>query len=127
MNSTFTMILRFLLGLILIVFGINKLIPWNVLPNSELSENAINFINSATVTNFGYAIVGILEIGLGAMLLLRKWVPFALLVLTPIALSILLWNILTGSSAIILSVAILLLNGVLIYKYRPNFKSLFYS
>ena len=79
MNSNFTKIVRILLGLILIVFGANKI--YSFIPLPAPPPQAADFIHSLTETGYVLTVVAIFEIIIGLMLILKLWVPFALLVL----------------------------------------------
>ncbi len=91
MNSTFTKILRIVLALGLIVFGLNKFIGFMSMP--EMLANAGEFMSSLQATGYVLPIVGALEIIIGLLLLVNKSVPFALLLLAPISANILLFHL----------------------------------
>ena len=131
MNSNFTKIIRFVLGLILIVFGANKLVmifnEIGFMPMPNLPENASSFMTSLGATGYILPLVGALEVYVGILLLIKKWVPFALILLAPISVNILLFHFfLDLSGGMIGAVIVALLNGILIYKHWPQFKPLFY-
>lgn len=123
MNSNFTTILRIILALGLLVFGLNKFVGF--IPQPELSTEASDFMNSLLDTGYVLYFLGILEILIGLLLLLKKWVPFALLVLVPISANILLFHIFLDLPQIIQAVIIAGLNAVLIIKYWKAFRPLF--
>ena len=125
MNSTFTTILRFLLGITLLVFGINKFIPF--IPIFEMAPAAANFISSLESTGYVLYIVAALEVLIGLLLILNKWVPFALILLAPIAINILLFHIFLDISGILVAALIVLINVILIYKYWKAYRPLFQS
>lgn len=126
MNATFTKIVGFLLALILIVFGLHKFFQFGFLPQPELPQEASSFMNSLSATGYVLPFLGFLEVLIGLLLLLRKWVAFALLLLAPISLNILLFHLFLNISDILPAIIIVLLNTILIYKYwkayRPIFK-----
>lgn len=122
MNSTFTKISRLLLGLILVFFGLNKFFNF-VTPN--LSHDAMVFIQSLGDTGYLMQIVGVLEIFIGIMLLAKKWVPFALILLAPISLNILLFHLFLDLPGIGGALAVSAFNIILIYKYWSSYKTLF--
>ncbi|MFK7747218.1 MAG: DoxX family membrane protein [Kordia sp.] len=133
MNSNFTKIIRFVLGLILIVFGANKVImifmESGFLPQPSFPEagGAKEFMNSLDTAGYILPIVGALEVYVGVLLILKKWVPFALVVLAPISVNILLFHFfLDLSGGMIGALVVATLNGVLIYKHWSQFKPLFY-
>lgn len=125
MNSTFTKILRMLLGLALIVFGLNKFFDFMNL--FEMPVAAANFIESLKTSGYVFYLIAVLEIGVGLLLLLNKWVPFALLVLVPITLNILLFHLFLNVSDVYIAIIITALNTILIFKYWKSYRPLFLS
>ena len=123
MNSKFTKIVRILLGIILLAFGINKL--YSFIPLPQPPENAANFMNSLADTGYVLTVVAIVEILIGLLLLLKKWVPFVILLLVPLSLNILLFHLFMDIPGIGLALLIAVLNGVLIYKHRQKYRALF--
>lgn len=123
MNSQFTKIVRILLGVILIVFGLNKFYPFIPLPQPP--EAAANFLNSLADTGYILTVVAIFEVFIGFMLLIKKWVPFVILLLAPISLNILLFHMFLDIPAIATAIVVVALNVILIYKYRQNYSALF--
>ncbi|WP_298520852.1 DoxX family membrane protein [uncultured Kordia sp.] len=131
MNSKFTKIIRFVLGLILIVFGANKLVmifmDAGFIPQPKLPEDAGKFMTSLGNTGYILPIVGALEVYVGVLLILKKWVPFALILLAPISVNILLFHFfLDLSGGMIGALVVATLNTILIYKHWSQFKPLFY-
>lgn len=125
MNSQFTKIIRILLGLVLLAFGLNKLLPSPFIPLPELPQKAGDFMTSLGATGYVLKTVGLIEIGIGVLLLLKKWVAFALIALVPISLNILLFHLFLDVSGIIGAIVVATLNGILIYKHWPQFRPLF--
>ena len=125
MNSTFTKILLFILALILIFFGLNKFIQFDFIPSPQIPNEASEFIKSLSATGYVLPFMGIIEIFIGVLLLLRKWTPFALLVLVPISLNVLLFHIFLNITGILPSLLTVGINIILIYKYWKAYKPLF--
>jgi uncharacterized membrane protein YphA (DoxX/SURF4 family) len=123
MNSQFTKLMRILLGVILVVFGLNKFL--NFIPAPELPENAANFIDSLASTGYVLQVVGVIEILIGLLLLFNKWVAFALVVLVPISVNILLFHLFLDIPGISGALLVTVFNGILIYKLWPKYKPLF--
>ncbi len=124
MNSNFTTLLRIILALILLVFGVNKFLEF--IPAPELSSEASDFMGSLVDTGYVLYFLGILEIGIGILLLLKKWVPFALLVLVPISVNILMFHIFMDLPDILQAIVVAGLNAVLIMKYWKAYRPLFH-
>ena len=125
MNSTFSKILKWLLGLALLVFGANKFFQFIDPPNFE--PQAADFMTSLDATGYVLYIVGGLEIIIGFLLLINRWVPFALLLLAPITVNIVLFHIFLDLPEIGFALVVAGLNIVLIYKYWKAYTPLFTS
>jgi uncharacterized membrane protein YphA (DoxX/SURF4 family) len=121
----FSKIIRLLLGLILILFGLNKLLPSPFIPLPELPTKAADFMTSLANTGYVLKTVGLLEVIIGILLLLKKWVAFALVILVPISLNILLFHLFLDLPGIGGAILVASLNGILIYKHWSQYKSLF--
>lgn len=123
MNSQFTKIVRILLGIVLVVFGANKFLRF--IPMETPTGSAGDFLNSLNATGYIFPIVGILEVIIGGLLLLKKWVPFALILLAPISINILLFHLFLDIPGIVVSMVVVVFNSILIYKNWPQFRPLF--
>ena len=115
MNSKFTLLVRIVLGIILVVFGSNKFLHFLPLPPAPELEN-IEYI---------IPVVGVLEVFIGVMLLLQKWVAFVLILLAPISINILLFHLLLNIPGVTVAFLVVLLNGILIYKRWKYYSPLF--
>jgi len=120
----FTKIVRIALGLALVVFGANKL--FRFIPMEAPTGSAGDFMSSLNATGYIFPVLGVLEVIIGTMLLLKKWVAFALILLAPISINILLFHLFLGISGLPVAIVILLFNAILIYKHWPQYKPLFY-
>ena len=125
MNSKFTSIVRILLGIILLVFGLNKFYPLPFLPMPKLPENAAEFMSSLVATGYVLPIVGVIEVFIGILLLTKNWIAFALILLVPISLNILLFHLFLDLPGIGGAILVAVLNGILIYKHWPQYRPLF--
>lgn len=123
MNSQFTKIVRILLGLILIIFGANKIYAFIPLPAPP--EAAASFLNSLADTGYILTVIAIFEIIIGFMLLLKLWVPFVLLLLVPLSLNILLFHLFLDIPSVGTAIVIVVLNLILLYKHRQKYRPLF--
>ncbi|WP_333693254.1 DoxX family membrane protein [Flavobacterium sp.] len=123
MNSRFTLLVRIILGLILILFGLNKFIQF--IPAPDLPEAAAKFITSLGETGYVLQVVGILEVTIGLLLIANKWVAFALILLAPISFNILLFHLFLDIPGISGALLIIILNAILVYKLWPKYKPLF--
>ena len=118
MNSMFTKIVRIFLGIILVASGLNKIFEFVPTPAGDLIE-------SFGQVDYIFPVVAFLEILIGIMLLAKKWIAFALILLAPIALNILLFHFYLDFAGIVPAILIAVLNGILIYKHWSQYKPLF--
>lgn len=125
MNSMFAKIVRRILGGILVLFGLNILLPQPFIPLPVPPEKAANFLASLVATGYILKTVALLEILIGVLLLFKKWVAFALLLLAPISINIVLFHVFLDASGIGGALVVAILNGILIYKNWSSYKSLF--
>ena len=123
MNSKFTLLVRIVLGIILVVFGSNKFLHF--LPLPPATGSAAEFMNSLGATGYIFPFVGILEVFIGVMLLLKKWVAFVLILLAPISINILLFHLLLHIPGASVAFLVVILNGILIYKRWKYYSPLF--
>ncbi|GGB86811.1 hypothetical protein GCM10007424_28600 [Flavobacterium suaedae] len=123
MDSNFTKIARILLGLALILFGINKF--YSFIPMPQPPQDAAEFLGSLAETGYFMTFVAVLEIIIGLMLLFKLWVPFALLLLLPISINIVLFHLFLDLPSISAGLILAILNVVLLYKHKQKYKPLF--
>lgn len=112
MNSKFTLTVRIALGIILVIFGSNKFLQFIPLPDLGSMK-------------YVFPIVGILEVLIGVMLLMKKWVAFAMVLLAPISINILLFHLFLDIPGLNVALIVAVLNGILIYKCWKQFTPLF--
>lgn len=124
MESKVTLVLRIVLGFTLLVFGSNKF--FNFLPPMEgMSEAAGNFMGALKNTGYMFYFIGTVEVLAGLLLLFNKWVPFALVILAPVSLNILLFHLNLDLGSIAPGALVFVLNFYLIWVYRTRLKYLF--
>lgn len=70
MNSQFSLLVRVALGITLVVFGSNKFLHFIPLPLP--TGAAADFMNSLGATGYIFPVVGILEVCIGVLLLLKS-------------------------------------------------------
>lgn len=110
---------RTLLGLLYLFSVINFVFHLGEMP--ELGKNAANF--SSAMMNSGFMIVVKVVETIGALFLISgQYVRFASLWILPVTINIFLFHTLLVQSGIAIPLAMLLINGFLIYYYREDFK-----
>ena len=124
MNSQFTLLVRITLGILLVVFGSNNFLHFIPLPPP--TGSAADFMSSLSATGYIFPVVGILEVVIGAMLLIKKWVAFALILLAPISINILLFHLFLDIPGVSAALLVVVLNTIMIYKHWKQYIPLFH-
>jgi hypothetical protein len=122
----FTRIVRVTLGTGLVVFGSNMIHPFLPLDQPDANTAAGQFMNSLNATGYIFPIVGGLEVLIGIMLLFKKWMAFALILLAPISINILLFHLFLDIPGLSIALLIVIFNATLIFKHWTQYKPLFY-
>ncbi|CAN5342042.1 hypothetical protein BH11MYX1_BH11MYX1_27270 [soil metagenome] len=112
-------ILRTLLGLAFVVFGLNFFLHFikQPTPPKEAIDFMIPFIGGKYMD-----VVKVIEIGTGLLLLANLWVPLALTLLAPVLVGILIFHASFEPSGLPLPLILIGLEIALAYFYRDAFK-----
>ena len=117
------LVARVLVGLPFLVFGLNHFLKFMEMSGSELPENAAKFVGILATTGY-LNVVKALEVVGGAILLSGRCVPLGLVIITPVAVNIALWDILLiGKPG--LGVILAALCFFLVWAYRSHFAGVF--
>lgn len=125
MTSTFTKIMRLILGLGLLFVGISRLMNFNFLPVHIYTGDAANIIDSLSNSAYLLKFIGVIEIFIGVLLLWGKWVPFALILLAPLSVNILIFYLFLNTPGLFIALIVVVLNLILIYKHWKSYRPLF--
>ena len=123
MNTKLTLVLNIILGVLLIVFGSNKFIGF--LPDFEFSNPAAGQLFTALAFSYILTTVGLIEVFIGILLVIKKMVPFALILLAPISVNIILFHATLDPANIAPAALVFTINTLLIYANWGSYKSLF--
>ena len=85
------LIVRILLGLLLLVFGLNKF--FNFMPMPPMSESAGDFMGALVNTGYMMYFIGLVEAVSGLLLLINKFKPLALVIVFPVLLNAFLFHL----------------------------------
>ncbi|MGJ3243067.1 MAG: DoxX family membrane protein [Opitutales bacterium] len=121
MKAKVDLILRLLLGLGLVVFGLNKFIGF--MPPPEMPEAAGNLMGAFVQSGYMMPLIAIVEIVTGALLLSGFFVPLALVLLAPLTLNIILFHLALAPGGIVPGLVFFAINVYLLVvnidAYRP--------
>ncbi|OIP49113.1 MAG: DoxX protein [Flavobacteriaceae bacterium CG_4_8_14_3_um_filter_34_10] len=121
MNTKISLISRILLGLALIIFGANKF--FNFMPPMEMPEAAQNFMGALMATGYMFPLIALVEIIAGLLLLFNAKVSFALLILAPLVVNILLFHLVLDIKNILPGAIVAILTVILYIAHWDKFKS----
>lgn len=114
---------RIILGLFLIIYALNQFMHF--LPSSygTMPENTRTFIDAvAPYLPYLY----FFEILIGLLLIINKWTPFMIIVLFPLTIAFLIFNLSDNNYINIWpSIIVAFLNIVLMFNYKDKYKPLF--
>jgi len=117
MSPKVTNILRYVLGVFILIFGINKFA--NFLPPPEISGDGATLMGIYVTSGF-FMIIGVLEIVAALGLLANKFVPLSLTIITAIMFNALVFHLLHDPAGSPGAVVGLLLSLALVYGYRDR-------
>ncbi len=115
------LVLRILLGLMLLVFGINKFVPF--MPPFDMQGDAATFMGSLVTGNV-MTLVAIVEVLTGLALVTNKFVPLMLIVMAPVSVNIVLFHVTFDPGTIAGGLVVFLLNFYLIFSNKSKYESL---
>ena len=118
-----TLIARLLLGLIFVVFGLNGFL--NFLSMGPMPSGLAGQFIGALAQSHYFWVVAALQVAGGALLLVNRFVPLALVLLGPVIVNIILYHVFLNPSGAPLAIVVVILWGIVFYSYRQYFSSIF--
>lgn len=118
------LVARVLLGLPFFLLGLDHFLHFMPpMPMPEMTENATKFISALGSSNYLH-VVKVLEVAGGLLVLSGRLVPLGLVLVTPVAVNIALFDfLLVGKPG--LGIALLALCFFLVWAYRSHFAPVF--
>lgn len=116
------LIARIILGLIFVVFGLNGFL--NFIHAPLPTGLAGQFVGALIQSHYIYFVAGLQVIG-GALLLVNRYVPLALVLLGPLLVNILLFHLLMLPSGAQMGVLCTLLWALIYWRHRQYFAGIF--
>jgi putative oxidoreductase len=104
------LIARILLGLVFFVFGLNGFLHF--IPAQMPSGLAGEFARVLTQSHYFYVVSALQVIG-GALLLVNRYVPLAMVLLGPVIVNIFLFHLLMEHTGLPLAIVVVILWGIL--------------
>jgi uncharacterized membrane protein YphA (DoxX/SURF4 family) len=120
-----TIILRILLGLVFVIFGINKL--HTLFPTGPMPSGAAGTFIGVMVQTRYFMFVGFFEALGGLLLIFNRFVPLGLVILGPVIVNIFLTGLLMDTQGIPMAGAVTAMWLFLFWRYKNSFTPLFES
>ena len=112
-----------LLGLVFAVFGLAGLLKPDLFPRPELDQEAAFFMSGLSANAYFMVVLKLVEAVGGILILFRRWVPLALVLLAPVVVHIFLFHAFLAPEGLPMAVALMVLEGYLGFVvYRKSFK-----
>ncbi len=123
MKNKTVKIIQIILGLVLVIFGTNKFIGF--MPAPDLPVAAGEFMGALNKTGYMFYLIGEVEVFTGLLLIFNKWISFALILLAPVAVNMILFHLFLAPAGIVPAALVFILNTYLIYRNWDKYKLLF--
>lgn len=117
-----TNIARYLLALMLLVFGLNKFLKFMTMP--EMPEQAQAYMAALNSTGILFPLLGIIYLITAVTLVLNRYAALMLLVLTPITVNILLFHASLAPGGIVPGLILAVLNVLALLHYKEKYAPL---
>jgi len=117
------MVARLLLGLICLVFGLNgflNFISMGPMPSGLAGQ----FVGALALSHY-FMVVAALQVAGGALLLVNRYVPLALVLLGPVIVNIILYHVFLNPSGAVPAIVVTVLWGIVFYGHRQYFSGIF--
>jgi putative oxidoreductase len=117
------LIVRLLLGLVFVVFGLNGFL--NFLNMGPMPTGlAGQFIGALFLSHYFWVVAG-LQVAGGLLLLVNRFVPLALVLLGPVIVNILLYHLFLNPAGSALAILVTILWFIVFYGHRQYFSGIF--
>ncbi len=123
MNAKVFMVLRILLGLFVLIFGLDKFFHFVPMDNSAMSEAAMGYMGGLASTKTVY-LVGFVEVLAGLSFLFNKFGALMALILMSVSVNAVLFHATLEPATIPGALILIVLNIVMLIGYKDKYKNL---
>ena len=116
------LVIRILLGLIVLIFGLNKFLQF--MPTPPMPEPAGEFMGALVATGYLMVVVAMVEIITGIMLLTNRFQPLALVLLFPVLLNAFLFHLFLAPAGIGGALVASAMNIFLFFANKESYNSI---
>lgn len=122
-TSRVTVVLRVVLGLVLVLVGLNKL--FHFMPTPPATPEMQKFLGALAASGYLIPLVASVEAVVGILLITDRFVPLALVVLAPISVNIVASHLAMDPGGIAPAALVAALNAALAFAYRDRYEAIF--
>src|SRR4051812_20137495 len=115
---------RVLMGLPLVVFGLNGFLNFIQPPNTPMPERTAAFVGALMNSGYMMQLIAITLLIVGGLLLVNRFVPLALVLFAPFILNSILFHVFLERSGLPMAGVFLVLELYLAWAYRAAYKPL---
>lgn len=120
-----TIIARILLGLPLVIFGLNGFFNFLPMPEVTLPQRAGEFVGALMSSGYMMPLIGITQLVVGALLLVNRFVPLALALFTPFIVNAVAFHVFLSGEGLGMACVFFALTLYLAWVYRAAYRPLF--
>ena len=113
---------RVLLGLVFFVCGLNGFLNFIPPPSTPMPDRAMAFLGALIGTGYLLPLVAGTQVLAGALLLVGRFVPLALILLAPVIVNIVAFHVFLEPSGLVVAVVVLALESFLLWSHRAAYR-----
>ena len=117
-------IARYLLGLPLLVFGLNAFLNFIPQPETPIPERAAAFAGALVASGYMMPLIGLTLLGVGLLLVVNRFVPLALVLLAPFLVNSLAFHVFLEPAGLVPAGVFAALELYLAWAYRAAYRPL---
>jgi hypothetical protein len=117
-------VVRILMGLPLVVFGLNAFLNFIPPPQTPLPEGAIAFAGALMNSGYMFQLIGITQLVVGLMLVTNRFVPLALALFAPFIVNSVAFHAFLEPSGQPMALVFLAMELYLAWTYRNSYRSM---
>jgi uncharacterized membrane protein YphA (DoxX/SURF4 family) len=123
-TRVFPAVARILMGLPLLVFGLNVIFHFIPQPTTPMSEGAMAFLGALMKTGYMMQLIGLTQLVVGAMLVSNRFVPLALVLFAPFMVNSIAFHTVLEHTGLPMALVFLALELYLLWTYRNAYRTL---
>jgi len=125
MKTKFDVAARLILGVILLIFGLNTFLHF--MPMPEPPEGAGKLLWAFAESGYIFPMIGVVKIVVGLLLLINRYVSLALLLLAPFSVNIILFHLVLDPKGIAAAIVVIALNVYLLFVNKAKYEAVLKS